>query len=737
MRRLSLALSIVLALAAPGCTVLFGNDFHVGDAGTSHDDGGSTDAATDTGTDDAGHDVPDTGVDGGPVGCTAPSGTVRGTAMLRFLSATTETPQPIDMTTWVIRAVVGGVSHDGTGHADGTFEITGVPDGMTYALERIAPSGQTTIDFTDLRCVDIDVYVGGRPDAASVTVAQPMHLQLTNMQPWRNHDWIITEVFNTSTEGWQVDTIFDSPVAPGATSIDASYDFGDLTFNYSYRPGSRPALIDYGAGDALQIAHARRSDVLDASSGRLIQTFGAIDVADVAGPITMTAGTPTTAMGTFAPITPSSTLRFGINRAMYDAAYDAQSRFFDISMSMYGSPSANHGIGVGIPLADANFDDWSGTSARSLSVDLRFADPLPAAWPRIVDQRYTRRRFYRIPGTTQHGFWSFLIARQLAFTPGMAIPSTPDLLPPPNVQVAGVAGATGGTVHFDGTNPITLTWNPVAAANYYVVRVVRLFADGTVTNVSGAGALRTHATTVDVPPELFSGGEFFFFVVESVRDGGTWAAGHLELQPFPATFASTVTGRFHLLPSCGDGHTDAGEACDPGTTATATCNVDCTVSLCGDGIVNTLAGEECDGAGGMPSCTGTCHLPVCGDHLVSLETEDCDDGNTTDDGNGCTADCHRDNTCGNGIVEGTVEDCDDGNTTDDGNGCNVNCTANNVCGNHIAELAMEDCDTGGDTMSCDGDCTTVMCGDGYVNGAAGEQCDPPDGTACSATCRTI
>lgn len=52
--------------------------------------------------------------------------------------------------------------------------------------------------------------------------------------------------------------------------------------------------------------------------------------------------------------------------------------------------------------------------------------------------------------------------------------------------------------------------------------------------------------------------------------------------------ASTGTGSF-----CGDGNVDPGEECDT-AGASATCDADCTFPVCGDGVWNPLAGEECD-----------------------------------------------------------------------------------------------------------------------------------------------
>jgi hypothetical protein len=61
--------------------------------------------------------------------------------------------------------------------------------------------------------------------------------------------------------------------------------------------------------------------------------------------------------------------------------------------------------------------------------------------------------------------------------------------------------------------------------------------------------------------------------------------------------------------------------------------------------------------------------------------------------------------------------------------------ASAVCGNGVLE-GGEQCDPGGfDTVTCDADCTLALCGDGYVNAAAGEQCD--GGAGCDASCHLI
>ena len=64
---------------------------------------------------------------------------------------------------------------------------------------------------------------------------------------------------------------------------------------------------------------------------------------------------------------------------------------------------------------------------------------------------------------------------------------------------------------------------------------------------------------------------------------------------------------------------------------------------------------------------------VCGDGILDVASETCDDGNTTS-GDGCSSTCQIEtvNKCGNGQLDG-AETCDDGNTAG-GDGCSAQCT---------------------------------------------------------------
>lgn len=189
---------------------------------------------------------------------------------------------------------------------------------------------------------------------------------------------------------------------------------------------------------------------------------------------------------------------------------------------------------------------------------------------------------------------------------------------------------------------------------------------------------------------------------------------------------------------CGNGRVDQGEGevCDgPGNTVT--CDFDCTTPVCGDGLTNTEAGEECDPGSGIP-CTAECQVPQCGNTIFEPEAgEQCDDGNLTDT-DGCTGSC-RLATCGDAILRLDSEQCDDGNTLNS-DAC-TNICLNARCGDGIVYTAVEQCDDGNNnfTDGCTAHCQAAFCGDGFVrlSGVGVEQCDDRNnlnGDGCSATC---
>jgi cysteine-rich repeat protein len=196
---------------------------------------------------------------------------------------------------------------------------------------------------------------------------------------------------------------------------------------------------------------------------------------------------------------------------------------------------------------------------------------------------------------------------------------------------------------------------------------------------------------------------------------------------------------------CGDGKLDPGETCDASAPGYEDeCSVDCRSTLtCGDGEVNAEHGEACDeGIDGTRRTTRTCDqdcsIPMCGDGIVNPatgRTEECDQGGTST--SKCDADCTLP-SCGDGLRNAAAgEQCDSGAKDIDTPECNRDCTLP-VCGdNHENTAAGEECEvdpiTKADSATCNGfgvaACRSPFCGDAHVNTAAGEACDDGQDTA--------
>jgi alpha-tubulin suppressor-like RCC1 family protein len=249
--------------------------------------------------------------------------------------------------------------------------------------------------------------------------------------------------------------------------------------------------------------------------------------------------------------------------------------------------------------------------------------------------------------------------------------------------------------------------------------------------------------------------------------------------------------------SCGDDYLDPGEECDGALMIAATCldlgyyestgapscNADCTMDVsmcsgrCGDGTIQTIHGEKCEGqnlggetctsqglGGGMLACGGDCRFditgceiqPVCGDSVVTSPFEQCEQGDlngTTcqdlgyyDGALACGLDCRFDvgscvtfGRCGDGTIQKTFGEQCEGADVDEqdcpargyyggelrcGTDCHFDeslCIAVGRCGDETIQTAFEEvCDgVNLDGQSC--------LGLGYHGGAL----------ACSQDCRAL
>ena len=154
---------------------------------------------------------------------------------------------------------------------------------------------------------------------------------------------------------------------------------------------------------------------------------------------------------------------------------------------------------------------------------------------------------------------------------------------------------------------------------------------------------------------------------------------------------------------CGNGVVDGSEECDTGGES-ATCDDDCTWVSCGDDILNTSAGEECEPPGGE-CCDTTCQFEPA--------------GSTCDDSNPCTDDaCDGAGTCEH--ADDDTNDCDDG----------LFCSGAEHCESGVCVSSGDPCIGGGECrQTCDEaednclDPAGAFCGDGPTECSEQNTCD--------------
>ena len=200
-------------------------------------------------------------------------------------------------------------------------------------------------------------------------------------------------------------------------------------------------------------------------------------------------------------------------------------------------------------------------------------------------------------------------------------------------------------------------------------------------------------------------------------------------------------------PVCGDGIVNGAEECDGGGIDTAVCDDDCTTVVCGDNHVNTLASEACDDGNTSDGdgCSSACKLETCGDGTTDAG-EECDEGNNNDDRGDCTTSCLT-AKCGDGLLH---DKGNGGEGCDDGNGSNTDACPDGVngscqpadCGDGFVWAGKEGCDdqNSNNHDACLNSCVAASCGDGVVHNKGGgtEMCDDNNTTAgdgCNATCK--
>jgi len=212
----------------------------------------------------------------------------------------------------------------------------------------------------------------------------------------------------------------------------------------------------------------------------------------------------------------------------------------------------------------------------------------------------------------------------------------------------------------------------------------------------------------------------------------------------PLVSLSCGNGIIEFPEECDDGGTDAGDGCDGACTIEQMPGT----ALCGNSTLDRQEGCDDGGQEDGDGCSAICALEPgirgsCGDGMVTAG-EQCDDGNTADQ-DGCSRLCRIETAmvipnpaCGNGNIN-PGEECDDGNGKT-GDGCTDTCFfEEGLLGDGIVQHALgEQCEPLLSTVPClpNGRFALHSCGNGVLDPQ--EECDAGEGNAntSGAICRT-
>lgn len=210
------------------------------------------------------------------------------------------------------------------------------------------------------------------------------------------------------------------------------------------------------------------------------------------------------------------------------------------------------------------------------------------------------------------------------------------------------------------------------------------------------------------------------------------------------------------FPSCGDGIKDAGELCDDGNLRSGDgCSSSCTIettliagNICGDGRLDP--GESCDDGNTRPGdgCDDSCYQEnagcssdaqcpggVCvnGSCTPCRSNAQCQSGSCVD--NVCQIGCASNDQCEGGVcIDGSCTPCADNSECRAGQRCvyglckdRAFVASTALCGDGTLSFPEEcdDCNLR-DRDGCSADCYLErgFCGDGIIQRALGETCEP-------------
>jgi hypothetical protein len=293
---------------------------------------------------------------------------INGRYIDRFYTPNGIVDQPTDLSGVSFDLFIDGLHYAQTeGTFDGTIYIPDVPDGP-FVVRTSGPNRLPTWEQRDAHEFTVVSTRVGRPDAVRATNA-PLHLVLDGLAAWDPDSMIIADCFENGTEHYPI--VFDMPLASGATSVDASFDWARADWG-GY-------LLDSGAGDRLTISRYARTqrEGLDIEKLSQIATGPAPSQQD---------GVPSEFVGTFGDVAPTQSFGVSLDLDAFAAAVPQADRYWGAALLKAPTSAAFDRFGPTLVGIDSTSSSAPGSGL--LSITETYGDPYDASWQPLVISGY-------------------------------------------------------------------------------------------------------------------------------------------------------------------------------------------------------------------------------------------------------------------------------------------------------------------------------------------------------------
>lgn len=450
-----------------------------------------------------------------------PNGTIRGSYIDAFWSLGGLSQKGHDLSpnqcSWcafaaIVRQADGSwQTLPGSGSADGTFEIHGVPAGQ-YWLQISSQPPQ--LFWTSSSTFDMGRDYAGR---YSEPVPTEFAFSLNGLSPWQSSDYISLVSPNAGASVHsRLAPVSDSTSLQGTETVTAlpiDPEKGDITFVLQYQPLSAP-LSGYAVGPSLYLPD------LKVYEGGTTSVAGSLTLAPRVLELTIQKQDWMSLFASAGPGTPSpylflsdvSVQPFPADKSLVPrvALLRIDPQMTDISLGW------NYGI-------------------------LQYSDPFPSDWPRVFS--ITESAIIQVP-LPDGGTMSFPVS---AGYQSNSIPSTavgPMMTPIRNPVVNGASLLDKNTL--DSTSSIRLAWSaPTGLSAFgYVIQLYKLSTppQGTPFYEGPIATLCTDETSLIVPKGLLPAGNAYVFRIQARAD----ARANMQSTPwrsgYPIAFADFVSG---------------------------------------------------------------------------------------------------------------------------------------------------------------------------------------------------